>query len=181
MNIPRTIRIAFLALTIAAALACAPAAGAAGILDHWVDKVADAGYTEQTAAGEVCPFATRISWHRLQGSNIVYADGTWKTGYSFMVRFENLDTGKVRMLHESGTLKVTPITDTIAQSRSTGHMLLIFAAGDLGAGSPSQYMWSTGTMTETDVTGGPGANVWGYQILSFATTGKTENLCQTMA
>jgi hypothetical protein len=125
-----------------------------------------------------------VSWHRLQRNNLFFADGTWKAAYSWMVSFENLDTGKVRMLHESGTVSVSVVSsdvyDVIAAS-TTGRELSAFYPGDLGPGSPGQYMWITGSSTEIDLVGGPNANPMGINTLSFKAKGQTENLCQTMA
>lgn len=158
------------------------ASSAGAVRPHRVPQKEGELGVDDWPAGSVCPFHVSVDFFRKEGSFFTFSNGVQKFAYTYWINFTNEDSGETRLLHEAGTVVITPLGDDTIEVVTNGNELSIFFPGDLGPGSPGAFLFITGRSREVDQFPGPNPNPLGATTLSFEVlSGSAENLCETMA
>jgi hypothetical protein len=167
----------------AGALAAAFASSAGAVQpERTVYKGSDGDAFFDFPAGVVCSFHWTAQFTQLRGVDLVFSNGVEMSAYTYVVEITNVDTGESRVLREAGTITYTDLGNDLVETTTTGRELSLFFPGDLGPGSPGALIFIIGQSREVDEVPGPNPNPFGFTTQSFEVlSGKTENLCETMA
>lgn len=125
-------------------------------------------------AGLVCPFPVLLEPTQNGQTIKTFPDGSFMITGRFRTRITNLTSGESLEINNPGPIFIHENADGTIAVKGTGTNAFFFFRGDLGPGQPGALLQLEGLTLET-------LNADQTQVLSFSHSGKSENLCDTLA